>query len=230
MSTIAPDQLPTPAQIPAQIPAQMPAQVPTQSHGLIAATVATGRTALVRRLTVVGAVGVAVLGLGAAGVGLAGGGDAGAGGAPVTTDVDRHVGGDETGTASAGNASVDVAGAYVALFGVSPTADTAACIDAAAAPVIADVQAVVDGVAGSVDQVAIGMEPFASCVAVEDFDATMLSSAANLVAPAQLDESCAFSVLATFTATDRLDVLVTAATDPAQYDQRVFNTFGGCAF
>jgi hypothetical protein len=130
---------------------------------------------------------------------------------------------------TAGNANVDVDATYVALFGASPDASTIGCIESAAQPVIADVQAVADGTAASVDQVTSGLAPFASCVAIDDFDAAMIVKASGLVAPLQLDEACALSTLGTFTETDRLDVLVTAVIDPASYDLRVFNTFATCA-
>lgn len=246
MSTIAPHQLPTPSQIPAQVPtpaapiAFAPADVRNGSiapqHGLGAA--GRSRSTLVRRIAIGGVAGVVAIALGIAGVGLAGGGDSADARAAEreqrrqerAEEREEEVsGGDPTPAPTAGNANVDVDATYAALFGVSPDASTVGCIESAAQPVIADVQAVADGTATSVDQVTSGLAPFAQCVAIDDFDAAMIVKASGLVAPLQLDDTCARSVLATFTPTDRLDVLVTAVADPATYDQRVFNTFTSCA-
>ena len=259
MSTIAPHQLPTPSQIPAQVPtpaapiAFAPADVRT---GAVApqntlGSLGRSRSTLVRRIAIGGVAGVVAIALGIAGVGLAGGGDSADARAAEREqrrqereeERDEEVSGGETSASNpfesggdpapasptAGNANVDVDATYAALFGATPDASTVSCIESAAQPVIADVQAVADGTATSVDQVTSGLAPFAQCVAIDDFDAAMIVKASGLVAPLQLDDACARSVLATFTPTDRLDVLVTAVVDPATYDQRVFNTFTSCA-
>ena len=248
MSTIAPHQLPTPSQIPA------PGAAPAAPDAAGAAGRST--SALVRRIALGGVAGLVVIAIGAAGLGLAGRGASAddrssaeraeraeqeereaeeerheavpGGDVPVSNPFDPTA--DPTAkTPAAGNANVDVEAAYAALFGVSPAASTVGCIESAAHPVISDVQAVIDGTATSMDQVTSGLTPFASCVAIADFDAAMITKASGLVSPSRLDEVCAFSALATFTAADRLDVLVTAIVDPAEYDQRMFTTFSGCA-
>jgi hypothetical protein len=130
----------------------------------------------------------------------------------------------------AGNASIDVAAAYTAVIGFAPSADTVDCVSVAMQPVVADVQAVVDGTASSVEQVQSAMTPFAECAPAADFDAAVLAGAAQVLQGFQLDQACAQSVIDTFTMADRIGILTDAYADPQLFVERLSSTFGVCAF
>ena len=165
MSTIAPHQLPTPSQIPAHVPTPVAptAFAPVDVRlGSIAPQHALGtagrtRSTLVRRTAVAGVAGVVLIALGIAGAGLIGGGGQADDRAAEREQrrqereevQEEAVSGGESPTA--GNATVDVEATYAALFGASPDASTVSCIESAVQPVIADVQAVADGNANSVE-------------------------------------------------------------------------------
>ncbi|MCB0998769.1 MAG: hypothetical protein KDB40_05675 [Acidimicrobiales bacterium] len=275
MSTLRPDQLPTPTAAPAAQPAVLPLAaewgaapmpvapspaVPTQVSPAGAPGTATNPVAsaarryLVRKAAAAG-LAVAIVAVAGAAMTLRG-----SGAEAADRDRDTQVGDrderddrdDDPATSEggwldepaddpsddpsddpgvpAGNASIDVAAAYAAVIGFAPSADTVDCVSEAMQPVIADVQAVVDGTATTYAQVQSAMTPFAECAPAADFDAAVIAGAAQVMQGLQLDQMCAQSVVDTFTLADRVGILTDAYADPQNFVQKLSNTFGGCAF
>ena len=266
MSTLRPDQLPTPTAAPAARPAVLPLAAewgaapspvaPTQvtpagAPGTVTNPVASAaRRYLVRKAAAAG-LAVAIVAVAGAAMTLRGSG-AEAADRDRDTQVgdrdDRDDSDDDPVTSEggwldepaddpsddpevpAGNASIDVAAAYTAVIGFAPSADTVDCVSEAMQPVIADVQAVVDGTATTYAQVQSAMTPFAECAPAADFDAAVIAGAAQVMQGLQLDQVCAQSVIDTFTLADRVGILTDAYADPQNFVQKLSNTFGGCAF
>ncbi len=210
MSTIAPDQLPVPTT----------GAVPSGHAPAAASTRRPTSRATTQRVAALCA-GVAALAGGIAGVVRAASGD------------------DATSTARPPQASVqapgeagstDLGAAYRMVIGASPSEATLACVASAAGAVRADVDAVVAGRASDRQQVVSGLQPFASCAPAADFEVALVPLAASVVAPMEIDDACVRDVIATFTAADHLDVLVTAYLDVAQFQERMYQTFAPCSF
>lgn len=245
MSTIAPDQLPTPSLAPApgvaptapplapgwgQAPAWTPAPAATT-----AAVAPARRSATVKRLATAG-LALAVVALGGTAMALRGGSEASASDRSDDrrerrNDDDTDLGGGDTDdTVSAGNASIDVAGAYRMVIGLEPSSSTLDCLEPGVQDAAADVQAMVDGTVTGFDQVVAAMTPFAECVPAGDFAATMMSGITQVLQGSSVDEACVVSVLDTFTVADRVDVLASAYATPQEFVDRLYSTFVGCAF
>jgi hypothetical protein len=58
----------------------------------------------------------------------------------------------------------------------------------------------------------------------------VLTLGMQVVQPSSLDQQCALSVIDTFTATDRLSVLVESYMTPDQFVQKLYTTFAPCSF
>lgn len=252
MSTIAPDQLPVPTARATVVP---PAPVwsgsatsPTSSLPSAATARHLGRPT-VQRLAIAG-IATLVVALGGAGMLLRGSGAAEErssdrtserddrndrndqpilGDQPDTTDTTDTTAG-SGGAGSAGNGSIDYAGTYQALLGAAPTSATLACVAQSAAPVEADVAAVVAGTATTYDSVVAGLSPFAGCAPAADFSAAVVVDVQAIFADVSIDDGCMFGVLDAFTPADRLDAMVTAYVDLTQYAQRLSDSFTGCTF
>jgi hypothetical protein len=255
MSTIAPDQLPTPTTTPTAPLPPAPTWGPTPTSPATPASPAGPASRSTSRRNILGAVAAVVVaaGLGAAAIGLGGGGEASARETDRRSQSDARDEGtevannpDDLGTSSAGsdtpavtdtpatpsagNASIDIVGSYQAMFGVTPSASTLECVQTGVSSVAAQVQAVVDGAAVSTADVAAAMTPFAECAPAQDFSGMVLTLGMQVVQPSSLDQQCALSVIDTFTATDRLSVLVESYMTPDQFVQKLYTTFAPCSF
>lgn len=231
MSTIAPDQLPTPTTARPSVVPPPPVWNAVAQPAAFHAAAPAGRTInRTTKLSIIGAV-LAVVVLGGAAMTM--------GDNDTTTSSSNERRSDRTDRTDpdattevdppANTTSIDVAGSYQAMFGVAASADTLECLTDGVSDVESSVQAVIAGTRSGRAEVETAMTPFAECASDDDYASMVLTLATNVVQPSSLDQQCALSVFNTFTAADRLGVLVDSYLDPNQFVQRLFDTFTGCA-
>lgn len=230
MSTIAPDQLPTPTTVRPSVVPPPPVWNAVAQPATLHAAPATRRTiSRTTRLSIVGAV-LTVVVLGGAALTM-GGDDTTASNSDRRGERSDRTDPDTTTEVDPGTntSSIDVAGSYQAMFGVAASAATLECLTDGVGDVESAVQSVIAGTPSGRDEVETAMTPFAECASDDDYASMVLTLATNAVQPSSLDQQCALSVFNTFTAADRLGVLVDSYMDPNQFIQRLFDTFTGCA-
>ena len=237
MSTIAPDQLPTPS-----CPA--PAVAPLVWGGApVAPTTAVRASAAARRrkLTLVAAAAVVVT-LGGVGVAMNRGTEVPAGSSDdrrSNRSETNEVGADpeatsatdpaatDPGTAGNVNGDIDFAGAYRALFGVAPAAATLECVTDAGAGLTTEIEALITGANQTYESVQAGFVPFAQCAPDQDFVGAMLPAAQQVLGGAG-DQNCIAGLLSQFDVAGRSEVLAVAYVDINTFVERMYSTFSGC--
>jgi hypothetical protein len=238
MSTISPDQLPSPVRTFAAPGAASSFAAPAAGSpfGFVPAPATTPRRRTVQL--------VAAL---VAGLVLVGGGVAAAtrdSSRPSdSTEQRRQPSGDETPavtdppvTDPAGNRAGtelgvdDVALAYQGVLGVQASPSSLDCVTAELAIDPAATQHVADWVGGAgltLADAQVAFTPFVACAPDGDYLASMVPAAVSIVG-GSANEACVTGILQSFGVEGRAEAFALAYADPQQFEERMFSTFAQC--
>lgn len=237
MSTISPDQLPSPVQAfgaPSPTPFSAPFAGPA---GVTPPSAATPRRRSNGRLI---AAAVAGLVLAGGGVAAATRDSSGAAHANERRQEQPDRTGGDTGPTDPTNPPVDtpssdlgptdIARAYQAVFGVQGGANALDCVETELSVDATAARHTVDFLEGSglsVSEAQVAFTPFVACAPDVDFLASMVPAAITIVG-GRADESCVSGILQSFGVEGRAEAFALAYADAQQFQDRMFSTFAQC--
>ncbi|MBI5090344.1 MAG: hypothetical protein HZB15_16215 [Actinobacteria bacterium] len=232
MSTISPDQLPTP--VPGfAAPAGSPFAAPTFATPSPVVPVPRRRANV--RLVAAAVAGLVLVGGGVAAATRDSSGSATSPERPAgqTDDGGRAVPVDSVPVDSVPVATdvTDLAGVYRAAIGVDGSATTLDCLAAELDADTVAAQHVADWAAGaqlSLDEAQAAYTPFVACAPDADYLAIMVPAAVMIVG-GNADEACITQILQSFGVDGRAEAYALAYADAAQFQERMYSTFTQCA-